>query len=515
MGPILPDDILHLLCETLADQEQFGALFNCACVSRSLAVPALTHLYRILWKSIIASALDATLFPYCRYIRALDFRDLENLLEDEQFTGKISKQFFKGPLKTFHKIDKIKRANGKEYERLNVKLIVNAIGEVVTQHTPMLETISGQLSSTALIQWAPRVPRLQELELWDGSALEDELVAASIHQHCPNFNSLMIFHWLGEDRDHKFAKFLSALRPNTLEKLNILNDVGAAAESFLSLSAHSQSLKNLWIFVSNESLPHLSLLAGCTALEEVRIEDVHGTVVLEETQNDVFLEVINWLRSCDKLHRINFGNLLSASTIVTPLLLEHKIRLRSLEIDSYVLKDSRQFHQALVHQKDSLTYLSLSGDTDGMFRDDVDTIVDSLKQLTKMQVLRLLLQEVFQEGHLVGMVNSLSQLEELYVSGLELTDGLLDPIGNLRNLRSIVLAGISKFTMNGLADFIQRLGPGNHGIRIMIDMADPEALLLDDEVGLLKEMLTEKVGGILEYTPWRDPYISAFEGDSD
>lgn len=201
---------------------------------------------RILWRSIIASALDATLFPYCRYIKALDFRDLENLLEDEQFTSKISKQFFDSPLKQFQKTNTVTRQNGRKFERLDVKSIVNAIGEVVTQHTPTLENISGQLSSAALIQWIPRVPRLQELELWDGSALEDELVSASIHQHCPNFNSLMIFHWIGDDKDHKFARFLSSLRPNTLEKLNTLNDIGAAAESFLALSAHSGSLKNLW-----------------------------------------------------------------------------------------------------------------------------------------------------------------------------------------------------------------------------------------------------------------------------
>jgi hypothetical protein len=137
----LPDDILHLLCEELAAQDQFDTLFNCACSSRILAVPALTHLYRyvtmrnkgqfrisiadilnrshhsapvrgggddlyglpaatklltiqrwsILWRSIIASALDATLFPYCRYIKNLDFRDLGNLLDEDQFRNKVFK----------------------------------------------------------------------------------------------------------------------------------------------------------------------------------------------------------------------------------------------------------------------------------------------------------------------------------------------------------------------------------------------------------------------------------------
>ncbi|KAJ4349897.1 uncharacterized protein N0V89_008517 [Didymosphaeria variabile] len=494
MAPALPDDILHLLCEQLAEQDQFDA---------------------ILWKAIIASALDATLFPYCRYIRALDFRDLENLLEDDQFTAKVSKQFFNGPMKQFHKTETVALLNGRKFERLNVKSIVNAIGEVVSQHTPTLEMISGQLSSTALIRWAPRVPRLQELELWDGSTLEDGLVAASIHENCPNFKSLMIFLWSGEDRDHKFAQFLSALRPNTLEKLNTISDIGAAAESFLALSAHSQSLKSLKICVSDDSLPHLSLLAGCTALEEVRIEDVHGRTVLEDTQNDVLLETINWLRSCEVLHRISFVGLLSAATLLTPLLLEHKIQLRSLEIDSYSLKDSRQFHQALVHQKGSLAYLSLSGDTDGMFRDDVDVLVDSLKELQQMEVLRLLLQEMFREEHLISVVSNLSRLVELYVSGLEITDSLLEVVGTLPNLRSVAFAGISKFTIVGLTGFIHQLGPTNQGIRIMIDMADPDNLIDEGEISDLRTLLAEKLGGTLEYTPWRDPNISEFEGDSD
>jgi hypothetical protein len=47
--------------------------------------------WSILWRSIIASALDATLLPYCRYIKNLDFRDLGNLLDEDQFRNKVFK----------------------------------------------------------------------------------------------------------------------------------------------------------------------------------------------------------------------------------------------------------------------------------------------------------------------------------------------------------------------------------------------------------------------------------------
>ena len=59
-------------------------------------LPAATTLltiqkWSILWRSIVASSLDATLFPYCRYIRSLDFRDLGYLLDDDQFRATVSK----------------------------------------------------------------------------------------------------------------------------------------------------------------------------------------------------------------------------------------------------------------------------------------------------------------------------------------------------------------------------------------------------------------------------------------
>jgi hypothetical protein len=39
-----------------------------------------------------------------------------------------------------------------------------------------------------------------------------------------------------------------------------------------------------------------------------------------------------------------------------------------------------------------------------------------------------------------------------------------------------------------------------------VDMADPDTLLTDEEVSLVRESLTEKIGGTLEYTPWRGIY---------
>ncbi|KAH7088351.1 hypothetical protein FB567DRAFT_468986 [Paraphoma chrysanthemicola] len=543
--PALPDDILHLLCEELADQDQFDTLFNCACSSRVLAVPALTHLYRshhkapvrgggddlyslppaiklltiqrwsILWRSIIASALDATLFPYCRYIKSLDFRDLGNLLDEDQFRNKGVKQFFAKPLKQFEKTETFTTIRGKKLTRLKNDEIIDAIGEVVTQHTPMLEVISGELLASALVRWTPRLPRLQSLELFNGKPLEDELMHASIYEHCPQLKSLMIYTWTSENCDEKFAKFLSALRPNSLAELHTIRDVRAGAETFLALSQHAKSLDTLKLCVSNESAPFLSNLAECTALKYLSIEDLHGLIDLEATQNDVFLKVVEWLTKCENLKHLLFPSLQSGAAIAMPVLLERNIRLEHLELDNYTLKDHKKFHQALVHQKDSLKYLSLSGDTDGMFRDDLDALVDSLKQLYQLRVLKLILPEVLSDQRLVDIINNLSMLEDLFVNGLELNDVVLDSVATLPKLKSVTLSGISKFTVDGLLKFVGSLGPGNAGIRVTIDMADPDTLLPQESIDVIASFLADKTGGTFDYIALRDPKVSEWEGESD
>jgi len=303
-----------------------------------------------------------------------------------------------------------------------------------------------------------------------------------------------------EERDHKFAKFISSVRPQSLKMVETIRDIGAGAETFLALNNHSESLKDLRLCVSKDTSQHLSLLRGCTTLEALQVEVSDGIVNLETTQNDVFLEVIDWLRKCENLRRLSF-KLGSAAAIVAPVLLENKIKLRRLNIDSYVLKDSRVFHRSLVHQKASLSALSLMGDTDEMGYDDIEILVDSLRQLTELRTLQLLVQEVFRDDHIISIISNLTKLEDLCISGLEINDEVLESIGDLKNLRAVTF---SRFTTNGLLDLIERLGPGNQGIRIMVEMAEPDTLLTDEEVAYVRESLATKVGGTLEYTQGMD-----------
>lgn len=62
----------------------------------------LVQKWSIMWRSIIASSLGATAFPYCRYIRILDLRDLSYLLDDDKFDKFKQGDISKSVALTFH-----------------------------------------------------------------------------------------------------------------------------------------------------------------------------------------------------------------------------------------------------------------------------------------------------------------------------------------------------------------------------------------------------------------------------
>ena len=125
----------------------------------------------------------------------------------------------------------------------------------------------------------------------------------------------MIYTWHSTKNDQKFAKFLSSMRSNTLQTLQTISDIEAGAETFLALNNHGKSLEDLRLCISNDSIPHLALLQGCTALKTLRVEDIHGTTDLEAIENDVFRETIAWLQKCSNLQRLSFSKLQSGAAI--------------------------------------------------------------------------------------------------------------------------------------------------------------------------------------------------------
>ncbi|MCJ1243223.1 hypothetical protein MMC30_000420 [Trapelia coarctata] len=476
-----------------------------------------------LWRIMVLSSLGLTFYPYCRYIRALDLRDLKELFEDFKFRADFSKGFFDGTLSRFRfdlpgepeprQVKGKSKAKKQSPWRLMTTATMEAIGNAITKETPMLEELDGEITSRALLEWIPRLSRLQQMTLWNGAALVDG-TGNLIHIHCPNFKTLRFYEWPDLEADSLFATFLQELRPQSLEALEVFSYSNIGAETFLALNCHNTTLQELKLNnIKPEAMGSLSMLKGCTALTSLLLTETTGSTDLESTGHDTFLEVIGWLRECTKLRTITFQKFLSGPAILTPVLLENYMQIVRLEVTDYITSSARDFHQALAHQQ-SLRSIVLKGDAEGC---EIEPLVEALSQLTHLKELRLSnLSDFFLDYHICKLAQNLRELEELWISGWGITDAIWADISNLRSLRRLDINALSSFTLNGLLDYIYRLGAGNWGLALAVMMADPESSLTEEGQSLIRETLAAKVEGRFDYTLARDPdAIDYSESDSD
>ena len=555
MPPSLPDDILYMICTQLWHRRDFDTLYHCALAAKPLAVPALTNIYRYeenptisnngliqhsmhdvspvtnrgssdidmsaqdrakttykarlrqeenmvfrwaqLWRMITLSATDKTLFPYARYIRTLNLGDLEELLGDSKFKDQVSTMFFEGDLNAC-KVELPTTGPKNRQMRLDAGSTSNALGDIITTSTPMLEELSGKIENRALLRWIPKLPRLRLLNLWNGGALVG--AGPLLRKHCHAFKTLSLWGWDHPEADAKFADFLNEITPQTLESLEIFSYMAIGAESFLALSCHRESLTELKLdHVNDTAMMSLNLLAGCTNLTTLLLTDgTNRTVNLKIDHNDVFLETISWLRSCQKLRSVTIRNIRGGQDLVTPILLENDIHLASLELKGYVMADARDFHQALSNQS-SLQELQLQGDTDEA-GDGVAILVESLSQLTNLTDLRLQdISDYFTDAVIGRLARSLPKLEGWWTSGWGVTDAIWQDIAGLKFLRRLDMAAFSRFTANGILDFILNLGSGNKGLVLAVMMADVDCDLSEEEQNMIRETIAERVGGRFEF----------------
>jgi len=355
----------------------------------------------------------------------LDLTDLKDLFDDPMFKRDFEIKFFEGSMSI------LKKSQGVTTRRPNLNMtsvaIIDMIGEMISKYagdsaerhggTAALEELSGEIQKDSLPRWIRRLSRLKALTLWKGIVLNAN-VADTIRIHCPDFESLTLYFGLGEEVDTNLSQFFMGLRPNTLRSLQVISFHDCGPQTFLSLSNHYSSLKHLSLGnLQGPALSSLSLLKGCTAIETLRLQDLMGRTDLEATENDVYLELISWLRSCKQLKSISLGNFVNGPQILTSVCLEHAIRLDSLHLAKYTLTGNQDFHRALAHQT-SLTSLHLKGDAEDSFRDDIDALVTSLGKLKNLKYLNILdISDYFSTSEIQLLALNLQKVEFFCILG--------------------------------------------------------------------------------------------------
>jgi hypothetical protein len=363
--------------------------------------------WTVMWRSIILSSLHKTFYPYCLYIRMLDLRNLTELFNDPVFlnntsdrSNKLYQNFFQGDMAQFEIRPAGKELRSKQRRRLDTVSILRHVGESITkcvgqaaaQHgaTAALEELSGEITGDVLPTWCARLPRLKTMTLWDGNSLT-EGVAEAIAKHCPIFSSFTLLYCPGEDADQHLGSFISALPPNSLTALEIIGSNDVHVQTFTALNTHQASLTSIKLSsLKSEAIRSLSLLKECTNIQTLELQgDVTAAIDLEATENDVFLEVIAWLKACKSLKELRLQKLMDSASIMKNVLFDDSIRLKMLEITGYNLVGNREFHQALANQTE-LESLDLRANAEESFRDDIDLLVASLSCLKNLKALYLL-----------------------------------------------------------------------------------------------------------------------------
>ncbi|KAH7321561.1 hypothetical protein BKA65DRAFT_512463 [Rhexocercosporidium sp. MPI-PUGE-AT-0058] len=553
----LPADILYLVCEEVSKLQDFNALFNCALAGKNLVQPALLWLYRIhlqsnitssegndadltqndtfqkrveaqkttllkwalLWKSIIRSSLGTTAYPYCLYIRSLDLGNLSDLLEDPQFRDKALDNFFADEMARFLKTQetpmKQKMRGAKaSYKRLEVPNVLELVGESITSFvsqaanenraTVVVEDLSGNIRTAALVNWTSRLSKLKSLSLWDGAAL-DKSVAEAISESCYNFDDLTFFTCLRNDTDHDLASFFGGLRANSLRSFTAISAGAFGLETLLSLNHHATSLKRLKMDgLRSDAVRNLSFLQGCTALESIELSDSEGAVDMEATVNDVFLEVINWLGHCEGLQELLLRNFISGPKILTHICLKNNIRLRKLQLVGYTLVGAQDFHRALSHQT-SLEWLELRADPETAFRDDIDILVSSVCRLTNLKYLDLQsTSDYFSTTEILNLTSHLQQLEEIFFSGYDVTDALWHGVSKLHKLRSLNIHAVTSFSFGAMLGYVSTLHDTNQGLLLSVMNQKAENAISERQEKTIRQSIAARVDGKFEFTLFRE-----------
>jgi hypothetical protein len=473
-----------------------------------------------LWRSIVVSTLETTYKPYCRYIRILDFRNLFNLFEDIKFCN-FRDEFFSHGLEQFYYVreELFSRHMKGTSKRRAVQFMdpfptLNAIGEAVTQKTTLLEELTGNLSRRFLPQWAARSPRLKSMVLWNGNALSDG-VEDSIRDNCPTFASLTLVEWLESDADETFARFISGLRPNSLEYFELISFSNLGSLSFSAFSNHQSSLRELKLgSLHEDAILALGQLKGCTALRVLVLEDVRGTLQLEATQNHVFLEIVAWLSSCTELKDLTLKKFWDCPSILAQVLCAPDVLLTKLSVEGYKVTDSATFHTSLPEQP-QLQSVWLKGDGEDPPDSDIEIMVDSLCRLKNLHELVLKdCSDAFEEMHIARLALELPLLEDFWTSGQTVSSDILGYLGNLNYLKNLTLYALTEFTSQDIIDFISQLDEQKQrGFSLSLMASDTEYDLTEEEQNFIRELLKTKLDGRFDFVLWRDPDPSESESD--
>ncbi|KAI1002021.1 hypothetical protein K3495_g6183 [Podosphaera aphanis] len=455
-----------------------------------------------LWKSILLSSRDQTAYPYCLYIRSLNFN--LNALE--------SYDFFREP-------EMIKFVTLKELPTdltdplgrndIDIPRSSEFIAFSIMSHISesaqwsgiivKLEYLAWYNDAATLTKWISQMPKLQSLAISTSFTTDLKDLAKGIAENCPRFQNLRVIvnpDTQKEQEDKMLSQFLQELKPNTLRKF--INSVDQSTirhicrigpETLLSLNHHSETLKTLKLCC--QITDDLLLISSCKGLTSI-----------QTTRSEISMpdKLVDWVCSHHGLRELSVGSLSNGTETLTKVCSKDWIQLQKLEILDINFQQSEEFFRALSTQN-SLEYLRIGGSLRNC-RKEAQKNICSISCLTNLRFLHLSAYEKdndclgdFEEYAIIAMVKNLSKLEEITFSCLFATDEIWATMKELHHLRVLNIDGISAFTYEEVLGYINVLHSTNRGLQLSIVNYEHGNLFRSQQKSSLQRAIHEKVGG--------------------
>ncbi|KAK4192016.1 hypothetical protein QBC35DRAFT_374401 [Podospora australis] len=539
---ILPNEIWWIITQLLRSRLDHNGLYTLARVSHGLASLALPELYSIhswsdafdahilaldkcvcLWRSVIASSLGETLFPYCSWINQFKLGNLHSLLEDlSKNNPALKAEFFKSPLDKFQ----IKGGRGTRGAALNLEAIVNQMADSVTEYIganvrrAKLTTLEAfHLPSGNLVNWVSNLPRLTSLVVREGSVLTSE-VAKALAENCGMLTEIECYSCKGEGIDAQMAGFFESLEPNTLESFTVLSANELGQKSFRALTHHSESLKFLTLqSLDRTAFDNLGELHSCLGILQLTLEAsaTAQSYQWESQSKTAFQKTIQWLRDCPELAELELTLVPNASTILAELLKNSSTQLTMLTVKLNELNDGVYWG---LECQDELLYLTVKIANEDVLESDDDRhsfFTDVICSRPKLYGLDT--NELLTLNDIIRICNHIPTLGSISLNGEFFDDEYLLPLSRLENLQSLQVFSPSGITATGLLAFLARLighGPGSHEyLEITIACQGWHHHFSEEDERIVTELIEDKFDGRFEMTYLQDPDARDYSDSDD
>lgn len=493
------------------------------------------------WKSIIRSSTGGTAYPYCTYIRTLSLgNSFENVLDEINVSRDASTRSWlfdaEDNMESFLALRESNQPTRRQFKFIDQEKTTIRCAESITAFIKNVADETATAVALAHLEayhipisqlpiWISRLGTLTSLTIRDGSVLGVE-AASAITTWCPKFCDLTCYYCHSETADEDMAAFLQTLRPNCLQRFEVISMNRLGERTLTAFNAHAESLRSLKLgSLSGEGMKCLNALPNCTALETLAIENIrHEQLDLRAFSEGLLKEITNWIQNCRDLRDLTLENVKDALLIVKDVLLTDDIQLWALSLQGFTSQGAE--HDAATwtalgkqSSMEALTLGNQDGAPDNLVIDSHSPLAASICQLQNLESLNLI-RAVAGQSEVIEITRSLPRLVEFKFAGLYMDDTLLDHLG-LPDLRDLAIGGPSFFTWQGLKNLALRLGErqsSHRGIRIDVLNQASERKLSDEQVAWLSTYFRNTFDGTIAITLDRDPdeqHEGDFSDDSD